>query len=682
MASTRSASMTRAETDVRVLVASVARSIPLLLVAAALAAAVVFLGLDRVTPLYRAEARLLVGTGDISPAVTRSVLHGEIQLIRSRDIAEGVASLLALATTPEFRQAAKGDSWLRGLLVAFGLARDLRGASFEERVLAHFDESLSVTTLDGSPVIVIAFLAADPELAARAANAVAEAYLALRRSATAEATAALQAEIDRLRATLAAAELRIAALREEIARLPAELAETERVALQAELKASEAEARSAETAAAAIRASLESGAMPETAAVLEDPAVRRLLDEQRALRNALAEETVANPLGNPRVAEIRARLAAIDVELRGAADRIAGELERAADRARVRAGELARRLADAEAAAAAASELAKVERETSENRDRLEAALRRQDMLRESDVLPGGVQLLSRAAVPATPHWPNVILLTGIAFVAALILGAAIVVARSLASGRATRRVPFEPLADLDLPPPAAARFRRIDDEDVPRAMPEEPTLAPAIEESRASLGAVADSIAGRRRVVVTLAEESDAQGRPLAAVALARALAGRDRSVVLVDLHDDGADSIAMGEPVDLPGFADLLSGKVSFAQTIFRDRRSRAHFIPAGREPVQADALAGERLATLLAALDHTYDHIVIDCPDDAIAGIAPGADAALVASEYGSADPRTARAVSRVAKVSAARIFYLKVEPGRRPSGPHPEPTAEAA
>ena len=93
-----------------------------------------------------------------------------------------------------------------------------------------------------------------------------------------------------------------------------------------------------------------------------------------------------------------------------------------------------------------------------------------------------------------------------------------------------------------------------------------------------------------------------------------------------------------------------------------IFRDRRSRAHFIPAGLQPIRPEALSGERLATLLAALDHTYDHVVIDCPDDAIAGMAPGADAALVASEYVNADPRTVRAVARIAKVSAARIFHL--------------------
>jgi Mrp family chromosome partitioning ATPase len=340
------------------------------------------------------------------------------------------------------------------------------------------------------------------------------------------------------------------------------------------------------------------------------------------------------------------------------------------------------RLAAADAATAAAGELAKIEEEIAGYRERLDAALQKQDELKESGVLPGDVQLLSRATVPAMPDWPDVLTLTGLAFLLALILGVAFVVFRGLAGGRGRREVPFEPLAEMDLPPPAAARFRRVEGDDVPRAMQDEPTLAPLTEEAGWSLGAVADSIAGRRRVVVTLAEDSDTDGRPLAAVALARALAGRDRSVVLLDLRDDGADSLAMGEATDLPGFADLLAAEASFAQVIFRDRRSRAHFIPAGAGPIVPEALTGERLATLLAALDHTYDHIVLDCPDDVIAQIAPGADAALVASEYGSADPRTVRAVSRVAKASAARIFHLKVDPGRRPSDPDPERAAEAA
>jgi Mrp family chromosome partitioning ATPase len=207
------------------------------------------------------------------------------------------------------------------------------------------------------------------------------------------------------------------------------------------------------------------------------------------------------------------------------------------------------------------------------------------------------------------------------------------------------------------------------DDRGIRRMMPAEPSIAPAAmaSESERSLATIAERIIAddRRRVLVTLAEGSDTSGRPLAAVALARALAKAEQRTVLVDLRGDGADPVTMGEDHDLPGFTDLFIGEASFAQVIFRDRKSRAHFIPAGRKPMAVEALSGERLETILSALDHTYDHVVIDVGDDAIPLVGRGAGAAMVVSEFGAADPRTIRAFDRVTHASPAQILLLVVE-----------------
>jgi uncharacterized protein involved in exopolysaccharide biosynthesis len=675
MSSARSRATTRVETDVPTLFRSLVKAAPYLLLFAALSAAVCYLIADRLTPLYRAEARIFIAVTDPNPEVLRQGLSAETQLIRSPDLAREVIDDLGLAATPEYREAVEDGSLLQDILAAFGLARDAGDASPEARVLAHYEESLSVNPIEGSPVIAIAFQSANPELAARAANAIADGYLALRRLALGGATAEVQAEVDRLQEMLAGAEARADELRAEVARLPPSLSASERAALEAELSAAEDSARRAASDAAAIRAGLDKDTIPRIPALLDDPAVRRLLAEQDAVRRELAEQTAANPLGNPRVAELRARLAEIDAEIAAAAARIAGDLEAEAERGNARAGEIEQRLADSDAAERAAAELLALDPAIAEHRERLGVALSRLEALSQNGSRPAKVEILTRATVPAKPDWPDVGLITALAFLIALALAAADVVVREFVGGRALRRVPFEPLADLDRPEPAAGRLRRVDEEGVSRAMPDEPTIAPAIDAAEASLGAVADGIAGRRRVIVALAEDSDSDGRPLAAVALVRALSARDRSVVLVDLHDDGADTVAMGEAADLPGFADLLAGEAPFSQVIFRDRRSRAHFIPAGSAAVPPEALSGERLATLLAALDATYDHVVIDCPDETVTRMAAGADAALVASEYGRDDPRTERAMERIAKVSAARIFLLVVEPARRP-------TAEAA
>jgi Mrp family chromosome partitioning ATPase len=235
------------------------------------------------------------------------------------------------------------------------------------------------------------------------------------------------------------------------------------------------------------------------------------------------------------------------------------------------------------------------------------------------------------------------------------------------------REVRLEPLPVVPDEKPVGGHVRWADDHGIRRTMPSEPTLAPEMEsEVERSLTAIAERIVkeGRGRVMVTLADGSDANGRPLAAVALTRALARLDRRAVLLDLNDDGADSVTMGDGADLPGFTDLYAGDASFAQVIFRDRRSRAHFIPSGRKPFAA-TVSGDIVGTVLSALDHTYDHVVVDAGHDFVELIAPSAAAAVVVSEFGAADPRTIRAFDRITEHSSAAIMLLVVDAAPAPA-----------
>lgn len=650
------------------LATSIGRSFGALLVAAALVGGIVFVLFDRVPPMYFAETRLTVGVGPGTAERLAQVMDGEVQLIRSQGLARTVVATLDLAGQREYRDTAVDDSTIRRVLVALGLARDLGALSPEERVLALYDENLLVDAVPRSTVIRIGFWSADPALAARAANTVAEAYVALRQSATDEALS-LRTEIERLESALRDGESRAATLRAEVASLPAPLDEAGRAALVAERAETDAARVAARTEAAAIGDALAAGTVPDAARFRDDPTVRGLLGEEVALREELAREMVARPLGNPRVVEIATRLGEINVALKAEGERIASALLADAEGHAARIAEIDAALGDADAADATRRALADIEAQMTADRASLEAAMNRQAALGPGGMLPTSVQVLERATVPAAPDWPDIAVLTAVAFLATLVLGIVLVVLRDILTGRAFRRLPFvSPLADIERPPPAAARMRRLDLDETPRAGRSEPTIA-QIASSETSLREVADSIAGRQRVIVTLADGSDADGRPLAAVALVRALSARDRTVILVDLQSDGANEGALGEIPGLSGFTDLLAGEVSFSQAIFRDRRSRAHFIPFGRQALEPAQLGGERLATLLTALDHTYDHVVIDCPDEAIGRMAAPADAALVVSDYGSADPRTVRAVARVTEASDAHIFHLLVEPSRR-------------
>lgn len=202
------------------------------------------------------------------------------------------------------------------------------------------------------------------------------------------------------------------------------------------------------------------------------------------------------------------------------------------------------------------------------------------------------------------------------------------------------------------------------------------PSLVPEMpDRAEEALRDIATEIlaSAHKRVLVTLAEGSDTGGRPLGAVALARALARSDVRVCLVDFRGDGADAASMGEGDNLPGFGDLFAGEASFAQVIFRDRKSRVHFIPTGRHPAAAADLASDALETVLSALTLTYDVVLLDAADDAIPALAPTCGAAMVVSEFGPDDPRTVAAFGRIAHVSDAKPLLLVVDPA---AGPTPE------
>jgi septum formation inhibitor-activating ATPase MinD len=136
------------------------------------------------------------------------------------------------------------------------------------------------------------------------------------------------------------------------------------------------------------------------------------------------------------------------------------------------------------------------------------------------------------------------------------------------------------------------------------------------------------------------------------------------------------------MGEGSDLPGFSDLFDGDASFAQVIFRDRKSRVHFIPAGRKPLTRDLLDDERLETVLSALTLTYDYVLLDVGDDMIPVVGAGSGIAMVVSEFGAGDPRTMNAFHRVSDVSDAEVMLLVVDPAASHTDDAETPAGAAA
>ena len=133
--------------------------------------------------------------------VDPEAVTSQVQLALSRDLARQVIKQLKLGELPEFDSALRGVSLMRYSLGFLGLAKDPLSMTPEERVLEAYYERLTVFPVDKSRVISVEFQSADPELAAKVANAIADTYLThaadrARRSRPARRAAGSRGEID------------------------------------------------------------------------------------------------------------------------------------------------------------------------------------------------------------------------------------------------------------------------------------------------------------------------------------------------------------------------------------------------------------------------------------------------------------------------------------------------------
>jgi uncharacterized protein involved in exopolysaccharide biosynthesis/Mrp family chromosome partitioning ATPase len=704
----RPSAPTDVEVDIRALLGAVWRRLPQIIVFLIIVAAATYLGLGKIAPQYKSEATILIAPGESdltrtaqSPAdstvLDEQAVTSQVQLIRSRDLAEAVATKLNLAARPEFDPNAR-PSLLARLMARLGLARNVTATTNADRVLTRYFSALSVYAIDKSRVINIDFTSTDPLLAADAANAVAEEYLArqsaAKRDSTASAADWLSSQVAELRQKVQDAEARVEVFRSKNGLFDTSSATTSGGAttlsqqqlsdLSTELSRVRADRATAEAKAAQIRAALSSNAIANNSDVLASPIIQNLVTQEITLRGQIAQLSATLLPNHPKMQELNAQLADLDQQISSEARRILASLESETKTAAAREAEINQALAGLKQQATVDNDasvgLRALEREAAADRDLLNTYLARyrEAVGREQGDVPPDARIVSRAAVASTPNFPKKVPMTAAITVAVLILSIAFLLLRELASGRPVRRVRTASSSMPVVPGalPVSAHSRWADDHRVRRMMPAEPTLAPeVVDHVEESLRDIAHQIvaAGLKRVLVTLAEGSDTEGRPLGAVALARALARTDARVALVDFRGDGADAQSMGEGNDLPGFSDLFDGQASFAQVIFRDRKSRVHFIPAGRKQLTPRLLDADHLETILAALTLTYDYVLMDAADEMIPVVGPGSNVAMVVSEFGSADPRTARAFDRVNAVSDAPILLLVVDPAQAPAAP---------
>jgi uncharacterized protein involved in exopolysaccharide biosynthesis/Mrp family chromosome partitioning ATPase len=574
----------------------------------------------------------------------QEALTSQVQLVLSRELARAVIKQVNLTELPEFDAALRDQFSAGTVLRMIGLARDPLSMTLEERVLAAYYDRLTAYAIDKSRVIVIEFQSADPELAARIANAIAETYLTLQQVAKQDQARAagqwLSGEIEKLRTTVSEAEAKAEAFRAKsnlfLGANNTSLSNQQLTELSTQISAARAQKADAETRARMIREQLRSGQPIEASDIVNSELIRRLSEQRVTLRAQLAEQSSTLLPQHPRIRELRAQIGDLDQQIKAEGEKLVRTLESDAKVAGARLDTLGTSLDQLKRQAASTSEqdvqLRALEREAKAQRDLFESYLAkyREASARDSiAAAPADARIISRAAVSNLPYFPKKVPIVLIATAATFALASAFVVMGALLDGSPYRgplqidTTPIDEGMERRAPRSSDARTRTTDRLPAAGKLPEPATAAlpPPSRSPPPVLPATVDSVTadiqrageGGRRVALVGAARN--VGTTLTTIALARALA-RNARVVIVDLAFASPNLDVISNDPAAPGIAELVRGAASFGDIITRDQSSRAHVVAAGR--IEGDAQAVVSSHMFMAALDalaQSYEYLVVD-------------------------------------------------------------------
>jgi uncharacterized protein involved in exopolysaccharide biosynthesis len=651
-------------------------------------AAVAFTVVNAVTPRYRSEARLLLEAREnvflraeadkntTSSAIDPEAVTSQTQVVLSRDLAREVIKKEKLGEKPEFDPTASG-SLMRTLLTLVGVGRDLSTMSQDERTLEAFYERLNVFAIEKSRVIAIDFSSADPELAARVANDVAETYLKMQQTATQSQTRAagawLASEIADLRTKVTEAEAKVDDYRAKSNLFSGSnntsLPTQQLTEINSQISAARGQQADLQARAQQLRELVRSGKPIESSDIANSEAMRRLIEQRMQLRSQLAEQSTTLLDQHPRIKELKSQIAESDRQIKTEGERLARQLENDAKLAGDRLVSLMASLDVVKKMASQNNEqdvqLRALERDAKTERDLLESYLAkyREASARDNiNAAPPEARIISRASPALKPDYPKKVPTVLIAAFAAFALSAGFTVTGTLlAPASAPVAYTYAPQATYvpqayappvmpaprmvvpsPQPPPVAAPMPAANVMPMAALMP---LAISSVEHIVHSMRQAGD--AGR---AVTIAGNARNAGTTYAAISLARALAN-EANTVLVDIAFGAPNISVISTEPQAPGLAELIRGVASFGDIITRDQFSSLHLVATGDIGDDAAALAASpMLATVIEALMQAYDHVVIDAgsvPDAAVEYFASFATrAVLVAADPAAAATRAAR------------------------------------
>lgn len=580
-------------------------------------------------------------------------VYSEAEVLTSQHLIGNLVDKLNLTADAEFNETLKPKSLLASLnpiqllpaewLDSLGGGtpelsesekKDLQRTHVVEKVL----KRLTVTPKTRTRVLVLEFQSESPRKAVQIANALADLYVVDQLDAKFEATQRvtnwLNDRLADLRQKVNASDHAVEAyrassgllesfragsgllggkgvtlLQQQIADLTSQLtvAKTERGAAEAKLRqVKEAMARP--------------GGEEAVSDVLDSQLIQQLREVESGVERSIADLSTTYGERHPKLIAARAQLDDVRSKIRSEVHKIVQALENTAEVARARENAVSSQLEDIKRQVISSNssevKLHELEMDAEANRSLMESFLAR--FKETSAQQNGGIQtpdsrIISRAELPEKPSFPKKGLFVAISFALSLVIGTIIAFVAEYLDRGFRSGVQFEhetgtPVLAM-IPEVEETRGRAVDH------LVEKPmsSYAEAIRSVYTSL-LLTQSSDPLKTIVVSSSQPSE--GKSTLSVSLTRMIAMSGHKVILVEA-DLRRPSIHNQLGVERGiGLAEVLVGSVSLDDALYRDSRTTADVLLAGKETLNPSKLmASHQMDELLQQLRGSYDAVIID-------------------------------------------------------------------
>ena len=603
------------------------------------------------TPMYTATANVMLDTRQEQVVNVEAVLSGlpadssvvdtEVEILKSRRLAERVVNALQLSQDPEFNSELAPPSVLSNIkdsvlgVISSAKPRDIPDdpvaqQKAQERIVDAVLGRLSVRRAGLTYVINVSFESESPTKAATIANKFAELYLLeqleAKFDATQQANSWLNSRLEGLRQQVLSDEAAVQNYRIANNLLSAagtNLTETEISNYNQSLAEARAQVAEDEARLSTARSQLSRGSTgDDLGEALSSPVIQKLREQRATVSAKVADLQGRYGERHPEMLTANRQLTDIDAQIQAEIQRIISNLEAQVQVSRQRAAAIGGSLSNARGTLVGNNQaqvrLNELERTAEASRTLYESYLNRyKETSSQQGIEQSDARVVSSATIPTGQSSPKVPLNLALGLVLAMGCGlGAVVLAEMLDSGLATaedveHRLEVSYLGAVPLLASVAeGKMGSPIDYVIDKPLS---SFAEAFRNLRAS---VIYSRLGEPVKVVAITSSLPGEGKTTTSVCLARSAAQQGLKVILVDcdLRRRSVNRLFGTEPTK--GLIEVLAGEASLDEVLTTDQVTGARLLPLAKSSMTPkDVFGSAAMDRLLEELRRTYDLVILD-------------------------------------------------------------------